>query len=138
MHVRAMNSRLLVGLISSLVLGCPETSSSDASVDAVTPVDAALPGTYACGAATCAEGEICIARNLAGFPTDGGVGGGGPAPACEPRPTECGAQGDCGRASCDRACTDAVCMPSAPFYFSELTVSDDGRFYSCVNTQDAS
>jgi hypothetical protein len=28
-------------------------------------------------------------------------------------------------------------MPRAPFYFSQLSVSEDGRVYRCVNVADA-
>ncbi len=157
-----MRSRFAFALISIFALGCPSTSTPDAAapsgtdaspsdIDATTPpgidaamppvVDAALPGTYACASATCAEGEICVSRRVAGFPTDGSGpafdDAGTTAESCEPRPAACGAQGDCTRSSCDPACAEAVCMPTAPFFFPDLMVTDDGRRYECVNNQDA-
>lgn len=141
-----MHSRFAFALISIFALGCPSTATPDAAtpsgIDAATPrtIDAALPGTYACASATCAEGEICVSRRAAGFPTDGGPAfddAGATAESCELRPPACGSQGDCTRSSCDPACAEAVCMRTPPFFFPDLMVTDDGRRYECVNNQDA-
>ena len=132
-----MHLRTLFALISLFALGCPSTSTPDAGP---LGIDAALPGTFSCAAATCAEGEICVSRRNAGFATDTGPSpddAGTMGSSCEPRPAACGSQGDCTRSSCDPACAEAVCMPVAPFHFPELMVTDEGRRYECVNNQDA-